>query len=304
MEYLLTPEFSRLSDWLGLWAMETQAFEFLVEQLRRVDLVSHVSTAPPPIVSALEKTPGKNSQSIAIVKMMGTLMKSQSSMGGTSTVQLRRDIRQAAADPEVSGILLAIDSPGGTSAGTDDLANEVKAARKSKPVWAHIDDLGASAAYWVASQAEQIFANSPTAMVGSIGTFTAVADSSEAASQAGVKVYRFATGPLKGAGTPGTPLTEEQRGYFQQLIDESQSTFDAAVKRGRGMTDKQVADVRHGGVLLANNAMGKKLIDGIQPMGKTLDEMARATKTGKTFNFGSLPMARQTLPMREQPTNP
>lgn len=302
--HILAPEFSRVHDWLGTWAMEPRAFELMVQALRRIDLIAHVNQPPTAMLSAMEKTPpARNGQSIAIIKMAGTLMKSQSSMGGTSTVQLRRDIRQAALDQDVGGILLAIDSPGGTTAGTDDLANEVKAARRMKPVIAHIDDLGASAAYWVASQAQEIYANSPTAMVGSIGTFITVYDSSEAAAKEGVKAYHFATGPLKGAGAPGTQLTEEQRAHLQSLIEDSQKTFDDAVRRGRSLTDRQLAEVRTGGVFLAESAMGKKLIDGVRPLSKTIDEMMRgmASRTSSApSNYapelgGGLPAARGTL---------
>lgn len=305
-DYILTPEFSRVHDWLGIWAMEPRCFEMMVEAIRRIDLVAHVGHEPPPLKSAIEKTPAnRNGQSVAIIKVAGTLMKSQSSMGGTSTVQLRRDIRQAASDPEVSGILLAIDSPGGTTAGTDDLANEVKMARRQKPVVAHIDDLGASAAYWVASQAQAIYANSPTAMVGSIGTYVTVYDTSRAAEAAGIKAFNFATGPLKGAGTPGTPLTEEQQAHYQSLIDESQKTFDDAVRRGRSLTDKQLAEVRTGGIFLAESAIGRKLIDGVQPMQKTIDMMMRGQLPKQAAPpaapaapaISGLPMLTQHLPM-------
>lgn len=61
-------------------------------------------------------------------------------------------------------------------AGTDDLARDVKAASRAKPLWAHIEDMGASAAYWVASQASKITANSETALVGSIGTLQVIHD--------------------------------------------------------------------------------------------------------------------------------
>ncbi len=300
-DIIITPAFNRLADWVGLWAMEPLSFRCLAEQLSRIDLAAHViNEKPPEMKSALEKVPARNGQSVAIVKVMGTLMKSQSSVGGgTSTVQLRRDIRQAATDQEVSAILLAIDSPGGTSAGTDDLASEVRMAAKQKPVWAHIDDLGASAAYWVASQASQIFANSPTAQVGSIGTFMVVYDMSEAAANEGIKVHRFATGPLKGAGARGTVLTEEQRAHLQQLTDETQSSFDAGVKRGRSLTDRQLADVRTGGVWTAQNAINMKLIDGIRPLGKTLDELVKfSSNKGAQQNASALPMTvRHTLPM-------
>jgi signal peptide peptidase SppA len=220
--------------------------------------------------------PTDSGKSIARVVVRGTMMKGQSSFGGTSTVALRRDIRQAAADPNVSGILLDIDSPGGTVAGTADLAAEVRAARRRKPVWAHIDDLGASAAYWVASQADQLFANDRTALVGSIGTVLTVYDQSAAAEAQGVKPLVFATGPLKGAGAPGSPVTEEQRNYFQSIVDDSQVSFDAAVKNGRNFTADQLAAVKTGGVFPAAKALDLGLIDGIRSIDRTLEALARA----------------------------
>ncbi len=303
------PHFARLADWFGIWCMEPQAMAGHISMLRSIDLVAHMrETEPPKMESTIEKIPARNGQSLAIVKIMGTMMKSASSMGGASTVQLRRDVRQAAADPEVSGILLAIDSPGGTVAGTDDLAADVRAARRQKPVYAHIDDMGASAAYWIASQAEKIYANSSTALAGSIGTMSVVYDLSKAADANGVKALLFATGPLKGAGTEGTAVTEEQRAYFQELTDQMQTSFDRAVKNGRGLTDKQLSDVRSGAVFTASNALDRKLIDGIQPLNKTVDELIRvsmvprATASGLPMSMAkqSLPMARQSLPMAKQ----
>lgn len=300
---ILVPEFNRLSDWTGLWAMEPRAWDLLVERIRSIDLAAHMGQPPPAMKSALEKIPARGGQSIGIIKVMGTMMKSQSSLGGTSTVQLRRDIRQAAQDPEISSILMAFDTPGGTTAGTDDFANEIKAARRSKKVVAHVDDLCASAGYWGASQCEEIYANSPTALVGNVGTFTTVFDSSEAAKLAGVKAYRFATGPLKGAGTPGTVLTEQQQAYFQALTNESQVAFDTAVRRGRGLTDKQMTEVRSGAIYTAENAQARGLIDGIRSLSKTLEEMTRASAKPPSatsgFSSGALPMVRQTLPMRD-----
>jgi protease-4 len=302
---ILVPEFNRLADWCGLWSMEPLTLGALVEQLRRIDLAAHVHQQPLPLKSAAEKVPARGGQSIALIKVIGTMMKSQSSMGGTSTVQIRRDIRQAAADPEVSSILMAFDTPGGTVAGTADLASDIRAARKTKPVIAHVDDLCASAGYHAASQCEAIYANSADALVGSIGTMATVYDVSEAAKVQGIRAFLFATGPLKGAGTEGTQLTEEQQAYFQSLIDESQKTFDKAVRLGRGMSDKQLADVRTGAVWTAENAIGLKLIDGIQSLEKTVDSMKRSTSgkastvnAGHSAEHGCLPTVRHSLPMK------
>lgn len=278
MPDLLTglPTFPRLSDYFGVWCFEPERFFAMWRTVKVTDFAAHVAAGPPPRVTTTEMVAGTGGRHVAVVKAAGTLMKQQSSLGGTSTVQLRRDIRAAAADPNVSAILLAFDSPGGTVSGTADLAAEVNAARRKKPVWAHVDDLTASAAYWVASQADAVYANSPTALVGSIGTLMTVYDASKAAEREGIEAVVFATGPLKGAGTPGTAISEDQRAYFQGIVEGAQTHFDAAVRKGRGMSAAQLAAVRTGGVFSAEEAVGLKLIDGIRSIDKTLAELASA----------------------------
>lgn len=273
---IAVPPFARLSDYFGLWCYEPARFLAQWDVIRGADLARHMAAPQPPRASAVELVAAKGGKSVAVVPLTGTLMKSASSFGGTSTVQARRDIRAAASDPNVSGLLLAIDSPGGTVAGTADLGAEVRAAAKKKPVWAQISDLGASAAYWIASQADQVFANDRTALVGSIGTFMTIYDYSAAAERDGVKVLHFATGPLKGAGTAGTPVTDEQRAYFQQIVDDGQAAFDAAVRAGRGMSAAELAAVRTGGVFGAAEAQRLKLIDGIRSTDRTLEALAQA----------------------------
>ncbi|MFO0806668.1 MAG: S49 family peptidase [Gemmataceae bacterium] len=280
---LLLPAFPRITDYLGAWCFEPTRFETLLRGVRVADFTAHVAAIRQagPVASRgamryTEMIAAAGGQQVAVIKMAGTLMKGESSFGGTSTVQLRREIRAVAADESVSGILLAIDSPGGTSAGTADLAAEVKMASRKKPVWAHIDDLGASAAYYVASQANLIYANTADALVGSIGTMMMIYDASGAFEKEGIKPMLFKTGPLKGAGSMGSAVSEEQAAYFQKIIDGLQEGFDAAVKSGRGLSAKELDAVRTGGVFLASEAKQLRLIDGIRPLAKTLAELSAA----------------------------
>lgn len=270
------PPAARMSDYFGAWAYEPGHFALQWSIISRTNLAEHMAGPPMPRVPTVLNEPARGGKNIARVVVRGTMMKGQSSFGGTSTVQLRRDIRQAASDPNVSGILLDVSSPGGTVAGTEDLAAEVKDARRKKPVWAFIEDLCASAAYWVASQAGQIFANNKTALAGSIGTIQTVYDFSGQAEKEGIKVMVFATGPFKGAGQiEGAAVTDEHRAYFQQLIDSSQESFDARVRSGRGMNAGQLAAVRTGGVFTASQALDLKLIDGIRSLDRTLEALSQ-----------------------------
>lgn len=286
-DILHVPAFARLDDYLGMWAMLPERFMSVWELATRMNLRQHVDDGADELRASLEKHPTAGGKTLAVVRMSGLLMKSQSSLGGTSTIQVRRDIRQAASDPDVGGILMLIDSPGGTVAGTHDLAVDVKAASKSKPVWAHIDDTGASAAYWIASQADRITINSPTAIAGGIGTFQVVNDLSGAAEKAGVRTLLFSTGPLKGMGTPGTKITDEQAAHYQHLVDSAQVSFDAAVKSGRKLSAKEMATVRSGAVYTGNQAMDMRLVDAVQPLGKTLAEMSQEMKKPGAFQASS-----------------
>lgn len=305
--FLNVPTFARLDEYVGLWAMNPASFAALWEMVAGTDLGKHVAETQakaPKLRSQMELTPARQGKSIAVVKMAGPLMKQVPSMGdGTSSVQLRRDIRQAADNPDVSGILLVIDSPGGTVAGTEELVKDVRQAARRKPVYAQIEDLGASAAYWIASQCDQVFANGPTALVGSIGTILTVYDASARAEQKGVKCLVFATGPLKGAGTPGAAVSEEQTAYFQGLVDAIQPQFDEAVRKGRSLTDKQLADVRTGGLFTGEDALSHKLIDGLQSYDATLQALIKATRPARSqvTSAGFSPPASST-PARETPT--
>lgn len=296
------PHFPRLSEYVGVWAMERSAFLQAAEIIRRMDLPKHVAeTAPPALRSGIEKQTVKGKQ-IAVIKMTGSLMKQQSSLdgGSTSTVQLRRDIRNAAADPDIAGILLAVDSPGGTVAGTDDLATDIRNAGKEKPVWCHVDDLCASAAYWCASQCDKIYANSVTALVGSIGTLMTVYDMSGMAEKEGIKALVFATGSLKGAGTPGSEITDEQIEYYQGIVSGTQLSFDSAVRKGRSLTDKQLEAVRSGAIYTADDALERKLIDGIQSIDATLSALATATRSRAqaSARLGSTTINAEKSPMK------
>lgn len=280
---LEVPVFARVTDYAGAWAMEPQRASAFLERVRRADLPKHIAETPAPKPkSDLQTVSASNGQKIGVVMLTGTLMKAVGSMdAGTSTVMARRDIRKAANDSDVTAIILAIDSPGGTVAGTADLANEIRSAAKKKPVWAFASDLCASAAYWCASQTDRIFANDRTALVGSIGTLLVAYDMSKAAENQGIKTLVFGTGPIKGAGTPGAEITDEQQAYFRGIVEDAQLSFDAAVRKGRSLTDSQLSDVKSGGVFGATEALSLGLIDGIKSFEAVVEEIAAESRRMK-----------------------
>jgi signal peptide peptidase SppA len=155
--------------------------------------------------------------------------------GATSAEDIGEALREAGERDDIKAVFLNIDSPGGTVAGTPELAAAVKALNGSKPVYAFSSGLMCSAAYWIASQARAIYAT-PSAQVGSIGVVQAVIDNTAALDKAGLKVEVFSVGKYKAMGAPGTPLTDDQRELIQSNLAEIAAEFhDAVLSRGRAI---------------------------------------------------------------------
>ena len=153
----------------------------------------------------------------------------------TDSLQIQEALSEAAQRDDIRAVLLDIDSPGGTVAGTPELAAAVATLNERKPVYAFSSGLMASAAYWVASQARAIYAT-PSAQVGSIGVVQAFLDESEALEKRGLKVEVFAVGKFKSIGIPGIPLSDDQRELIQGNLGEIARDFHAAVlARGRAI---------------------------------------------------------------------
>lgn len=289
---LFRPDWIRLDDYFGLWAIEETRFQRMVDHVDWGNLRSHVQLAEPiklitaepraELVAAEQNGESlfPRSGNLAVIPIRGTLMKQQSSMSSsTATVQARRMVRAAAADPEIAGILLSIDSPGGTVAGTQALGDDIRSAGQRKPVYAYVDDLAASAAYWLASQAEQVF-TIDTGLVGSIGTYLAIEDRSKLAEALKIKVHVVKAGQFKGAGVPGTEITAEQLAKWQDEVNAMNEHFLQAVARGRKLSLDTVRGLADGRVHLGAQAQQLGLIDGLKSFDETLAALReRSAKT-------------------------
>lgn len=266
---------AHLHEYFSVWAVQEEPFRALVDSVNGIDIALHVMRNQGSQQGVRQAETGllMASGGVAVVELAGPLMKQVSSLsGGTSTVAARRKIRSAARSEEVTAIVLLIESPGGTAAGTQELADEVAAAAKLKPVHAFIDDLGASAAYWVASQATKVYANA-SAWVGSIGSFMVLRDTSGAGEKLGVKTHVVRAGDFKGMGTPGTEITAEQIAHIQELINAVNAQFLAGVASGRRMALDKVQSLADGRIHVGAAAVSLGLIDGIQTFDQTLDNL-------------------------------
>lgn len=272
-----------LHCWFGAWAMHEPIFHQYRDQLSALNLSLHLAGSKEHRQDALDRIDDSFSstqEGIGIINLNGPLMKHASSFSEScSTVVARQEINRMANDPNIRGIMLRIDSPGGTVAGTKELADAVSSANAKKPVIAFCNDLTASAAYWIASQCGSIEA-SETTFVGSIGTYCVVADSSAAAEKIGVKVHVVRAGELKGMGTPGTEITEDQLAEVQNQVFGLNQFFLDAVSTGRKIDMASVSKIADGRVHLAGEAQKLGLIDKVSSFEDCFDRFANSVSHG------------------------
>lgn len=320
----------RLEQYNGVWGLYRPAAEQLLAQVRSMNLTLHLeqqakarktrqrpllggktpradyNRGPDPKPAAWRKGYLISDDGVAVIELIGTVTKySSSMMDGPATVDVRRALRAAVGDPAVQRIVLLVDSPGGSVAGVDDLASDIAWASTQKPVCAYIEDLGASAAYYLASQAGRVSAN-PAALIGSIGVYTVVYDLSTAYETVGVKTHVVSTGGLKGAGVDGQPIGEELLAELQKVVDHTNTQFVAALMRGRRMTAEQVSAINDGRIYTAAQASRYGLIDAIE----TWDDMLAAAwplaagpASGPTDAAPQMAAAHEEVAMSDQKTN-
>lgn len=180
---------------------------------------------------------------IAVIDVIGPLVKRVSgdflSGGPTTYSEIETEFMDAITDPEIRGVLLQIDSPGGETVGAFELADLIYSQRGQKPIIAAADGDAFSAAYAIASAADQLFLTK-SGGVGSIGVWMMHVDQSAFNEQKGIKPTYIYAGARKIDGNPHAPLSPEARGVFQSEVDRIYGMFVDTVARNRDMNAKAV----------------------------------------------------------------
>ena len=239
--------------------------------------------------AAASRPAGRVQGMVAVVPLFGTIFPRANLMtdlsGGTSAQKFLEQFRIAMASPDVGAVVIEMDSPGGQVSGVQEVASEILASRGRKPIIAVANSLMASAAYWIASAADQIVAT-PSAEVGSIGVFAVHQDLSEAMAREGIKTTLISAGRYKVEQNPFEPLSDEAREAAQAHVNETYASFIEAVARGRGVRASDVRDgFGEGRVLSAKRALQAGMVDRIETLDQTLTRLV---------GTGSVPVPSQT----------
>lgn len=198
---------------------------------------------------------------------------------------LLKQIRKAQKDSKNAGILLVIDSPGGTVYEADDayLALENYKKATGRPVYAYFCSLAASGGYYIGCAANKIFANRNT-LTGSIGVIAGQSvDATGLFEKIGIKMTTITAGKNKNMGNYDSVLTDEQRAIFQSIADEAYEQFTGIVADSRKMNIDDVKKLADGRVYTAQQAKNNGLIDEICSMGDAKEKIRQNFDTKVDF---------------------
>lgn len=186
-------------------------------------------------------------EGIAIIPVCGTLVQKLGTLrpysGMTGYDGIRRVFLTAINDPEVKGICLDIDSPGGEVAGCFDLVDLIYNERGKKPIHAILSENAFSAAYAIASAADKIFVPR-TGGVGSVGVIVIHCDWSQRIRDDGLKVSIITYGNRKAESNPYVALSDEAKAAIQHDVDEMGRLFVSTVSRNRGLSETVIRNTQ------------------------------------------------------------
>lgn len=220
-------------------------------------------------LEALNKASRPVSDYIGVLDISGTIQASAepslfSTPSGYNHDLLMDSVDEMMDDPHNKGLLLDLDTPGGTVYEADELYLKIMEYKKAtdRPVYAYMHSYAASGGYYLAAAADEIYANRNT-LTGSIGVIVSTYDMSELYAKLGIKEVNITSGRNKAMGSSGTPMTQEQLDIYQAYVDEAYNQFVDVVANGRGLSRERVIELADGRIYSAAQALDLDLIDGI-----------------------------------------
>ena len=202
---------------------------------------------------------------IGIVDITGVIQSSQN---------IIKQIKSFRNDKHIRGIILRIDSPGGAVGPSQEIYDEVLKTRKSgKIIYASMGTLAASGGYYIASAADQIFAN-PGTLTGSIGVIMAFSNAQGLLEKIGLKPEIIKAGKYKDLGSPTRSMNQIEKSLLQDVVTDVHQQFIEAIANGRGMSIAEITKIADGRIFTGRQAFALKLVDQLGGLQATIGQLA------------------------------
>jgi len=217
---------------------------------------------------------------IAVIYAQGEIGSGEGDVNEIGEGSMRRSLQEARKNKNVKAIVLRINSPGGNALTSELIWREIELTKKVKPVVVSMGDYAASGGYYIACNANKIYAEANT-ITGSIGVFGILPNFTEAVKKLGINVEQVKTNPNASEYSPFQPLDANYRGFAQEGVEKIYGVFVKRVADGRKLTTTQVDAIGQGRVWSGQDALKIGLVDKIGGMDEAIQEAARLGKTNK-----------------------
>jgi protease-4 len=214
---------------------------------------------------------------IAIIYAQGEIRGGEGDVDYIGEGAMRRSLSEARKDNNIKAIVLRIDSPGGDALTSDLIWREIELTKKVKPVVVSMGNYAASGGYYIACNANTIFAENNT-ITGSIGVFGILPNLTQLATKMGLHSEQVKTNENSAEYSPFLPLDEKTKVVTQESVEQVYKTFVSHVAQGRKMTFSQVDAIAQGRVWTGSEALKIGLIDKIGGMDNALETAAKLAK--------------------------
>ena len=284
-----TPEMAKAQKLVDVVAYE-DVYHNAIKKLLKVDTEDEYES-----VSILDYTqkytttsiPNDATDEIAIIYAQGEIQSGEGDVNIIGEGAMRRSISEARNNDDVKAIVLRIDSPGGNALTSDLIWREIELTKKVKPVVVSMGNYAASGGYYIACNANTIFAEKNT-ITGSIGVFGMLPNFSGLSTKMGIHSEQVNTHQNSGNYNPFAPIDEKFKAVTTEGVEQIYKTFVSHVAQGRKMSFTQVDAIAQGRVWTGADAIKIGLVDKIGGLHDAIQEAARLAKI-KTFNTQNYP---------------
>lgn len=280
-----TPEMAKAQKLVDIIAYE-DIYHDAIKKILKVDkdkdynTISVVDYAQKVATTSLSKV---SSNEIAIIYAQGEIMGGEGDVTVIGEGSMRRSLQEARNNKDVKAIVLRIDSPGGSALTSDLIWREIELTKKVKPIVVSMGNYAASGGYYIACNANTIFAEENT-ITGSIGVFGVLPNFTPLATKMGIYTEQVKTHTNAADYSPFVPLDENFKAVTLEGVEHIYKTFVTHVATGRKMTFAQVDAIAQGRVWTGSEALKIGLVDKI---GGLNDAIANAAKLAKIKTYST-----------------
>ncbi|MDY7396272.1 signal peptide peptidase SppA [Aureibaculum sp. 2210JD6-5] len=245
------------------------------KELSKVTIADYISTGKGRIKSTA-------SDKIAVIYAQGEIMYGEGSLDVIGQEKIIEALKKTREDDKIKAIVLRVNSPGGSALASDIIWRELELTKKEKPLVVSMGNYAASGGYYIACNADEIFAE-PTTITGSIGVFGIIPNFSKLTEDIGINAEQVGTNKNSFAYSPFEPMTESFYNVAKEGVEGIYKTFVSRVADGRNMTEAEVDSIAQGRVWSGVEALENGLVD---KLGNLDDAVGRAAELAEISDYG------------------